>query len=80
MENFLFVYLLVNFVSLIPIAYAADKRTVGTGWAVLVSLIFSPLIGFLFILCHPSKAEIDYQQRMIRIMNDLPDRLGEGTK
>ena len=66
MGNLIFIYALVNLISLIPVAHAADKR---------VALIFSPLIGFLFILCHPTKTEKEYQDRMIRMMNDLPDNI-----
>ena len=75
MGNLIFIYALVNLISLIPVAHAADKRVVSTGWASLVALIFSPLIGFLFILCHPPKTEKEYQDRMIRMMNDLPDNI-----
>ena len=75
MGNLIFIYALVNLISLIPVAHAADKRVVSTGWTYLVALIFSPLIGFLFILCHPTKTEKEYQDRMIRMMNDLPDNI-----
>ena len=75
MGNLIFIYALVNLISLIPVAHAADKRVVSTGWASLVALIFSPLIGFLFILGHPTKTEKEYQDRMIRMMNDLPDNI-----
>lgn len=77
MENLFILYFVVNFISLVPIAYAADKRTVSCGWAALVSLVFSPIIGFLFILCYPSKSDLDYQQRMLRMMNDLPEKIGK---
>ena len=46
MGNLIFIYALVNLISLIPGAQAADKRVVITGWAALVALIFSPVMGF----------------------------------
>ena len=56
--------------SIIPVAYAADKRQVGIGITALISLLFTPFIGFLFILCHPTKDEVEYHQRMLRMIND----------
>lgn len=75
MENLIFIYAVMNFLSLIPTAYAADKRVVSLGFSCLIALIFSPLIGFLYILCHPTKAEKEYQDKMLRKMNDLPDNI-----
>ena len=71
MGNLIFIYALVNLISLIPVAHAADKRVVSTGWASLVALIFSPLIGFLFILCHPTKTEKEYQPFLKKVAKQL---------
>ncbi|WP_118299363.1 hypothetical protein [Bacteroides ovatus] len=75
MENLFFIYFLINFIAMIPVAYAADKRIVSTGWAALITLIFSPVIGFLFVLCYPTKAESEYQEKMLLRMNNILERL-----
>ena len=75
MGNLIFIYALVNLISLIPVAHAADKRVVSTGWASLVALIFSHLIGLLFILCNTTKTEKENQDRSIRMIHYLPDNI-----
>ena len=75
MEEILYIYLFVSFITIIPLSYAADNRKVNLVGAAIVSLLFSPIIGFLFVLCHPYKSVIDYQQRMLRMMNDMPEKL-----
>lgn len=74
MEAIITAYIIVNFVSLIPISHAAEKRDVGFYKTMIISLVFSSIIGFLFILCHPSKAEVNYHDRMLEMMRKIADQ------
>lgn len=42
-----------------------SKRTIGYGWALFWSLIFSPIIGVIIVLCYPRKEDVEYQERML---------------
>lgn len=73
--EFVITYLIINLVFLIPILYAADKRDISLNKALLVSFVFSSIIGFLFILCHPTRAEVNYQRKMLEMMSKLVDKM-----
>lgn len=75
MENLVFIYLVVNFISMLPLVWAADKRTVSNLFACVITLLFSPIIGFLFVLCYPLKEEIDYQEKMIIRMDKILQKM-----
>lgn len=59
MEDLLTLYFLFSFLGSIAVFYAGLNRTVNVYLAFFVSLIFSPLIGFLFVLCYPTYHEED---------------------
>lgn len=42
-----------------------SKRTIGYGWALFWSLIFSPIIGVIIVLCYPRKEDVEYKERML---------------
>lgn len=42
-----------------------SKRTIGYGWALFWSLIFSPIIGVVIVLCYPRKEDVEYKERML---------------
>ena len=42
-----------------------SKRTIGYGWALFWSLIFSPIVGVIIVLCYPRKEDVEYQERML---------------
>lgn len=42
-----------------------SKRTIGYGWALFWSLIFSPIVGAIIVLCYPRKEDVEYQERML---------------
>jgi len=44
----------------ILIGYAGTKRTIGGFYAFLGSIIFSPLIGFIAVLCYPKRENSRY--------------------
>lgn len=75
MENLLFIYFLVNFISMIPLAWAADKRKVNNLFACVVGMLFSPIVGLLFILCYPLKESIEYQEKMLIRMDKILQKL-----
>lgn len=75
--EFIFIYFIINLVFLLPVLYAADKREVSLGKALLVSFVFSPIIGFLFILCHPTRDEIKYQEKMLLRMDKILEKLSK---
>lgn len=78
--EFIIVYFIINLVFLIPVLYAADKRDVSLNKALLVSFVFSPIIGFLFILCHPTRAEVKFQREMLDMMDNLMNKSKEEEK
>lgn len=46
-------------------------RTIGWGWALFWSLLLSPLVGFIIVLCYPSKASVQYNEQMLRQIKEL---------
>lgn len=72
--EYIILYFAVNLICLIPILYAADKRDVGFSKAMLISFVFSPLIGFLFILCHPTREDVIFHKKMLDAINTKSDK------
>ena len=73
--EYIILYFAVNLIYLIPILYAADKRDVGFSKAMLISFVFSPVIGFLFILCHPTREDVIFHKKMLDAINDKSDKI-----
>ena len=71
MENLPIVYFIVNFISLIPVVWGADKRTVNNLFACVITLLFSPVVGLLFVLCFPLKEDGEYQEKMLIRMDKI---------
>lgn len=80
MENLIWIYLFANFFSMLPIVWAADKRTVNNLFACAITLLFSPVIGFLLVLCYPLKEDVEYQERMLVRMDKLLEKLESESK
>lgn len=59
MEDLLTFYCLFCVLGSFAVMYAGINRTVNVYLSFLVSLILSPLVGFLFVLCYPTYCEED---------------------
>ena len=55
--------------------FAALERSVSLWLAFIVSAIFSPIIGFLFVLCFPTKVDEDTKLYLKAIL----DRMDKGN-
>lgn len=75
MDAVIVAYFAVNFFSLIPVVWGADKRTVNNLFACVITLLFSPVVGLLFILCYPLKEDSEYQERMLLRMDKILQKL-----
>ena len=75
MDNLIFMYFVANVISLIPVVWGADKRTVNNLFACVITLLFSPVVGLLFVLCFPLKEDSEYQEKMIIRMGKLLQKL-----
>ena len=59
----------------IVIGIVGNKRTIGFGLAFFWSLLLSPLIGLIITLCYPTKADVEYKERMLRQMQQLKEAM-----
>ena len=80
MEDLVFVYFVVNFISMLPVVWGADKRTVNNLFACVITLLFSPVVGFLLVLCYPLKEDVEYQEMMLVRMEKILQKLEKGEE
>lgn len=76
MEGFLlFTYFFVNFLFIIPLVHAADKRDVRPLTASLVTLICTPIIGFLFVISHPLKSDLEFHDELLNRLSEINEKI-----
>lgn len=71
MENFSTYLIAFNIIGSLVLLFAALEREISMWLAFIVSLIFTPIIGYLFLLCFPTKVEVDSKILLKRIMDKL---------
>lgn len=71
MEETLFTYFFINCLFLIPLVHAAKHREVRVLTASLVSLIYTPIIGFLFVISHPLKSDLEFHDKLLNQLSEI---------
>lgn len=69
MENAISLLIAVNILGSLALSYAALQRNVNFWLALFISLILTPIIGFLFILCFPTYVEEDTKKYLKRLLD-----------
>lgn len=59
------------------VGFVGDGRKIGFFGAFALSLIFSPLVGILITLASSSKAQIEYQQKMLNLQKQQIEKQNE---
>jgi len=73
MENFFAFYLIFDIFCSVLVGFVAMKKECSNGIAFLISLIFSPIIGFLYVLCSDSKEQNYQLRRQKEILSKMLD-------
>lgn len=74
MNDFITYLFLFNVFGSLALMFAALERTVSLWLALIVSVIFSPVIGFLFVLCFPTKIDEDTKLYLKTILDRIDKR------
>lgn len=69
MENAISLLIAVNILGSLALSYAALQRNVNFWLALFISLILTPIIGFLFTLCFPTYVEEDTKKYLKRLLD-----------
>lgn len=59
----------------IPVLYAADKRECKNWVVFIISIFLTPVIAFLYVLCHNSKEEMALLRRQNELLSSTNDKL-----
>jgi|GEM_PF-2970413 hypothetical protein len=70
MENYLSYLVAVHILGSFALAYAALQRTVSFWLAFLISLVLTPVVGFLFVLCYPTYVEEDTKKYLKKLLEN----------
>lgn len=57
------------------VGFLGTDRKIGGGWAFLVALLLSPIVGFIIIGFYPSKATLEYRERHLKELSNLVSEL-----
>lgn len=76
MNDFITYLFLFNIFGSLALMFAALERTVPSWLAFIVSVIFSPIIGFLFVLCFPTKIDEDSKRYLKAILERMNKESG----
>ena len=77
METFFFFYFLINLLCCIPVAFAADQRTAKQWHSFLLCLLISPILALLYILCFPTRNEVEMKDKMIVRLDNIVRKLDD---
>lgn len=71
MEDFIILYLFSNIIGSMLLLIAANERTVPSFLAFVISILCSFLVGYLFILCYPTRLEKENSEKINRLLERI---------
>lgn len=70
-----FFFVLLYTFACIGVIYAADKRECKTWLAFIMAVFLTPVIAYLYIICHKSKEEMALLRRQNELLSSINDKL-----